>query len=262
MLFRSSTHPFALLILLFLCLAAFPHCLRAQSPEGPQIPSPDTKIGTVHGQVRLGYYALTHTYRYHGEYIAQVNFARVAQSPLYGFADVDVQSLEDSAHGKFVPDRLVGTFEVGVRRLLGVSHLSLLIRHQSAHYIDRIDPNQGSWDMDALRWQQDVGKTRVSATLGNYFHIHNLDSTYQIDGDLQGITSLGTVKHRPIELRTDIHTVTGHGGGGAFTDYWIEPNMILSTQTAFFVGYGQIHDTKLLRGNADHPIITGFRLLF
>ncbi len=245
-----------------LALVSLAAGLQAQTPEGPQLPVPDAKIGAVHGLIRLGYYPTTHTYRYHGEYEAETNFVRVAGSPLYAFADVDVQALEDSKHGKFQPDRLVGTFELGVRRLLGVAPLSLLVRHQSAHYIDRDDLFQGSWDMVAVRWQQAVGKTLVTGSLANYVHVHQLDSEYKLDADLQGVTALGAAGKHPLELHTDLHTVTGHGGKGGFTDYWIEPNLFLSTQTAFFVGYGQIHDTNLSRANTDHPVITGIRLVY
>jgi len=247
---------------LLLTILIFPGQLWAQTPEGPQIPIPDDKIGSVHGQIRLGYYPLTHTYRYHGEYEAQTNFAKLGGSPLYGFADVDVQALEDSAHGKFQPDRLVGTFELGARRLLGVPPLSLFIRHESAHYIDRDDLFQGSWDMVGARWQQSVGKTQLSGSLANYVHVHQLDSEYKIDADLQGVTALGTAGKHPLELRSDLHFVTGHGGRGGFADYWMEPNIFLSTQTAFFLGYGQIHDTNLSRANTDHPVIMGLRFVY
>jgi len=260
--FMLSPRGFVALFALLLSVAVFPRSVCAQTPEGPQIPLPDDKIGAVHGQVRLGYYLSTHTYRYHGEYEAETNFARVAGSPLYGFADVDVEALEDSAHGKFEPDRRVGTFEVGARRLFGVAPLSFVVRHQSAHYIDRNDLFQGSWDMAGVRWQQTIGKTQVSASLADYVHVHQLDAEYKMDADLQGITSLGAIGRHPLELHSDLHLVTGHSGKGGFTDYWIEPNIFLSAQTAFFLGYGQIHDTNLSRANADHPVITGIRLTY
>ena len=248
-----------LLVLTLICLGGN---IQAQTPEGPQLPVADNKIGAVHGIIRLGYYGVTHTYRYHGEYEAETNFVRVAGSPLYAFADVDVQALEDSAHGKFEPDRLTGTFEIGVRRLFGIAPFSLVTRHQSAHYIDRNDLFQGSWDMVGARWQQTVGKTQISASLANYVHVHQLDSEYKLDADLQGVTSLGAVGRHRLELHTDLHSVTGHGGRGGFTDYWLEPNVFLSAQTAFFLGYGQIHDTNLSRANTDHPVITGIRLTY
>ena len=236
--------------------------LHAQTPEGPQLPSPDTQIGGVHGHIRLGYYASTHTYRYHGEYDVATNFVRVAGSPLYGFADVDVEALEDSAHGKFQPDRLVGTFELGARSLFGVQPLSILVRHESAHYIDRNDLFQGSWDMAALRYQKPLGATLLSATLGEYVHVHQLASSYHHDLDVQGETGLGAFRRHRLLLRTDIHAATGSGGKGGYTDFWIEPGIFLSPQTEAFVGYGQIHDTNLSAANTDHPVITGIRLVY
>lgn len=254
--------PAFLRMLLIAAVALLPGVVRAQTPEGPQLPPPDSQIGAVHGQVRLGYYLSTHTYRYHGEYEVATNFARVADSPLYAFADVDVEAFQDSAHGKFEPDRLVGTFEVGARRLFGVEPLSVLVRHQSAHYIDRNDLFQGSWDMVALRYQKPLGATLLSATLGEYVHVHQLASSYHHDVDVQGETALGAFRRHRLQLRTDIHAVTGSGGKGGYVDYWVEPGIFLSPQTIAFIGYGQIHDTNLSAANTDHPVITGVRLIY
>ncbi|MGI4787695.1 MAG: hypothetical protein ACRYFS_02465 [Janthinobacterium lividum] len=236
--------------------------VRAQTPEGPQLPPPDNQISAVHGQVRLGYYLTTHTFRYHGEYEVATNFTRLAGSPIYVFGDVDVEALEDSAHGKFQPDRLVGTFEVGARRFLGIAPLSLLVRHQSAHYIDRDDLFQGSWDMTGLRYEKTFKSTLVSATLAQYVHVHQLASEYHQDVDLQSVTSLGAFRGHPLDLHTDVHAATGSGGKGGYTDFWIEPGISLSRQTVFFLGYGQIHDTNLSAANTDHPVITGIRLVY
>ena len=248
-----------LLSLALMALAPFAH---AQTPEGPQLPPPDDKVGAVHGQGRLGYYGVTHTFRYQGDYQIGSTFARAAGSPLYLFADVDIQAGQDSTHKTFRPQRLVGTFEFGARRLFGVAPLSLIVRHESAHYIDRADLYQGSWDMVGARWEQAVGKTRVTGTFANYVHVHQLASEYKLDGDLQGVTALGATRGHKMELRSDIHAATGHGGKGGYVDYWIEPNYFLGQQTALFVGYGQIHDTNLSAANTDHPLITGIRLIY
>ena len=250
--------------LLSLALIALTPLARAQTPEGPQLPPPDDKIGAVHGQGRLGYYGVTHTFRYQGDYQIGTTFARLARSPLYAFADVDIEAGQDSMHKTFRPQRLVGTFEVGARRLFGVAPLSLIVRHESAHYIDRADLYQGSWDLVGARWQQTVGKTLVSGTLADYVHVHQLASEYRYDADLQGFTDLGATKGHRMELRSDVHAATAHGSGGkgGYVDYWIEPNYFLGPQTALFVGYGQIHDTNLSAANTDHPLITGIRLLY
>lgn len=255
---------FPLSRLLFIAAAALLPAIssRAQTPEGPQIPPPDAQIGAVHGGVRLGYYASTHTYRYHGDFNVATNFVRAAGSPLYAFADVDVEALEDSAHGKFQPDRLVGTFELGARRLFGAAPLSVLVRHESAHYIDRNDLFQGSWDMVALRYQRPLGSTLLSATLGEYVHVHQLASRYHHDADVQGETALGAFRRHRLQLRTDIHAATGSGGKGGYVDYWVEPGIFLSPQTIAFLGYGQIHDTNLSAANTDHPVIGGIRLVY
>lgn len=259
---RLLPHPhfFAASLCLLSALAA-PHA-RAQSPEGPLLPTLDDKLGTPHGQARLGYYAQTHTFRYQGEYTVGVTFARAAGSPLYAFADVDVEAGQDAAHSTFRPQRLVGTFEVGARRLLGVAPLSLLVRHESAHYIDRIDLFQGSWDMVGLRFQRPVGRTLLSVTLANYVHVHQLASDYKDDADLQGETALGSVRGHALSLRTDLHLASGHGGRGGFADYWLEPSYALSPQTALFLGYGQITDTNLSAANTDHPVMAGVRLSY
>lgn len=254
-----APHPLAALLALAL-VAGLALPAAAQTPEGPQLPAPDAKIGAVHGQIRLGYYATTHTYRYHGDYSAATNLVRAAGSPLYIFGDVDVQALQDSAHGKFQPDRLVGTFEAGAHKLFGAAPLSLFVRHESAHYVERIDRFMGSWDMVGLRFQQPVGATALSVSLADYVHVHQLDSDYRADADVQGVTGFGSVRGHRLELKSDLHAAAGHGGRGSFVDYWIEPCISLSPQTSLFVGYGQIHDTNLSAANTDHPIITG--LLF
>jgi hypothetical protein len=251
----------ASLVTLTLSAALLTGMAYGQTPEGPQIPPQDTQIGAVHGQIRLGYYLSTHTYRYQGEYEVATNFARLAGSPLYVFGDVNVQALQDS-HGKFAPSRLTGTFEAGAHRLFGVAPLSFTLRHQSAHYIDRSDLFQGSWDMFGVRWQQTVGSTQLSGSLAKYVHVHQLDAIYTVDADLQGVTALGKVGHYRCELHSDIHATAAHDGNSGFTDYWIEPNLFLSAQTAAFLGYGQIHDTNLSIANTDHPVIGGIRLVY
>ncbi len=251
---------FSARLLLPLLACALAPAAHAQSPEGPLLPVLDTKLGIPHGQVRLGYYPTTHTFRYQGEYTVAVNFARVHDSALYGFADVDVEAGQDADHSTFRPQRLVGTFEVGATQFLGVRPLSLLVRHQSAHYIDREDLFQGSWDMVALRYQKLVGRTQLAVTLANYVHVHQLASEYKNDADIQGETDLGATRGHKISLRTDLHLASGHGGRGGFADYWIEPSLALSPQTAVFVGYGQITDTNLSAANTDHPVMAGVRL--
>lgn len=247
-----------LLFPLILCALA-PAAAHAQSPEGPLLPVIDPKIGIPHGQVRLGYYPTTHTFRYQGEYTVTASFAHVNGSSLYAFADVDVEAGQDAAHSTFRPQRLVGTFEVGATQFLGVRPLSLLVRHQSAHYIDREDLFQGSWDMVALRYQKRVGRTDLAVTLANYVHVHQLASEYKNDADIQGETALGATRGHKISLRTDLHIASGHGGRGGFADYWIEPSLALSAQSALFVGYGQITDTNLSAANTDHPVMAGVR---
>ena len=234
--------------------------VHAQSPEGPLLPVIDPKIGIPHGQVRLGYYPTTHTFRYQGEYTVAASFAHVHGSSLYAFADVDVEAGQDADHSTFRPQRLVGTFEVGATQFLGVRPLSLLVRHESAHYIDREDLFQGSWDMVALRYQKLVGRTQLAVTLANYVHVHQLASEYKDDADIQGETDLGATRGHKISLRTDLHLASGHGGRGGYADYWIEPSLGLSPQAAVFVGYGQITDTNLSAANTDHPVIAGVRL--
>ena len=248
------------LLLPLLACALIPTAVHAQSPEGPLLPVIDPKIGIPHGQVRLGYYPATHTFRYQGEYTVAVNFAQIKNSPLYGFADVDVEAGQDADHSTFRPQRLVGTFEVGATRFLGVAPLSVLVRHESAHYIDREDLFQGSWDMVALRYRKPVGRTQLSVTLANYVHVHQLASEYKDDADIQGETDLGAIRGHKISLRTDLHLASGHGGRGGFADYWIEPSLALSPQAAVFVGFGQITDTNLSAANTDHPVIAGVRL--
>lgn len=229
----------------------------AQTPEGPQLPPPDDRIGVVHGQVRLGEYAVTHRYKYQGEYEAGINLIRVAISPVYVFGDVDVEGFD--SHHTYKPDRLVGTFEAGARRLFGVTPLSVLVRHESAHYIDRDDLFQGSWDMAGVRWQQAVGTTQLSATLAQYLHVHQVAGNYTYDGDLQGVTPLTSFLGHHLALTTDLHAATGTGG---YVDYWVEPDLTLSAQAIAFLGYGQIHDTNLSAANVDHALIAGVRLGF
>lgn len=242
-------------------VALFTGLAYGQTPEGPQLPPQDTQIGAVHGQIRLGYYLSTHTFRYHGEYEAGTNFARLAGSPLYVFGDVDVEALQDT-HGKFAPSRLTGTFETGAHRLFGVAPLSFTIRHQSAHYIDSDNLFQGSWDMVGARWQQPVGATQLSGSLAKYVNVHQLDANYDMDADLQGVTALGMVGRHRLELHSDIHVTDTKGGKSGFADYWIEPDLYLSAQTIAFLGYGQIHDTNFSAANTDHPIIGGIRLVY
>ena len=248
--------------LIVLALALCAGAAAAQSPEGPQLPPPDTRVGVVHGQGRLGVYAVTHTFRYQGEYTVATNVARAGKSLLYLFADVDIQATQDNTRQAFRPQRLVGTFEGGARQLFGVLPLSVFARHQSAHYIDRVDLLMGSWDMAGVRWQQPVGQTQLSVSLAKYLTTHQTASRYGADFDVQGITPLGTVRGHRLELRSDLHAASGSGGRGGFADYWIEPSLFLTEQTAVFVGGGQVHDTNVSAANTDHPVMAGVRLVY
>ena len=116
--------------------------------------------------------------------------------------------------------------------------------------------------MAGLRWQQPVGSTRLSVSLAKYVHVHQLASDYHEDLDVQGDTALGALHTHKIQLRSDLHAATGHSGKGGYTDYWIEPSIALTEQTALFLGYGQIHDTNFSADNTDHPVMTGIRLSY
>ncbi len=245
-------------------LAIFPFLFSlapavAQMPGGPPIPNDSLQAGDIHGVVRLGYYVASGFYRFQGQYGLTANVARIGSSPVYVFGNVDIESLSGKANS-FQPDRQTGTFEVGVRRIAGRAPLSVFIRHQSPHNIDRNDRRQGSWEMVGARWTQRVKGTKVTLSTGPY--IHRIVARYQWDADLQTATPLGRVAGRALELDGDLHQVFNGSPQKNFTELWIETNILLTPHIQAYIGTGRLQDIDVYNGRSDTPVVAGVKFIF
>lgn len=225
----------------------------AEVPGGPPLPIIGGQVGAAHGEARVGYYALTRTYRFQGQYSLTYNFANVKSSLLYSFADVDVEAMSTfSDH--FKPDRLAGTFEIGARHIVA-GPLGLFVRHQSPHDIDRADRRQGSWDMAGMRWEQPLRRGTIQFSAGRYIRTAAFDYTWDLD--FRASYPIGSTMGKPWELRFDLHHVSETGPRGGFTDYWIEPDVRLAPHVEFFAGFGEIHDIDVFAGRNETPLLSG-----
>jgi len=245
---------FALSILtLAACTAA-----HAQQPQGPPVPNADMTRSAAHSQLRLGYYAASKAYRYQGAYNITYNAFQTGRVTFYGFADAEIEARIDRSSNEFQPDRLVGTFELGAKRIVGGSPLSLYLRHMSAHNIDRTDRLRPQWEQAGIRYQWDRPLYQVSLSAATYLHGNN--NNYRSDFDLQGGFVVVQSERNPVSIRFDLHHVgeSGHVRDG-FDDYWIEPNVRVSPKLNLFVGYGQTHDIDAGNGVTDHPTLVGLR---
>ncbi|MCA1595305.1 MAG: hypothetical protein LC772_02605 [Chloroflexi bacterium] len=222
-------------------------------PGGPPMPSLDEQVSAARGEARIGYYLLSRTYRFQGQYSLTYNYANVKSSLLYAFADVDVEAMSTFSN-HFRPDRLAGTFELGARHV-GVHPLALFLRHQSPHDIDRADRKQGSWDMAGVRWEQSLRGGTVQISGGRYIRTAVFD--YRWDLDIHADYPIGSTMGKLWRLRLDVHHVVETGPRGGLTDYWIEPNVRVAHHVLLFAGSGQVHDIDVFGGRTELPLITG-----
>lgn len=231
----------------------------AQMPGGPPIPSDSLQPGDVHGEVRIDYTLVSSLYRFQGQYGLTANVARIGSSPVYLFGNVDNEILSGKGKG-FQPDRQTGTFEVGVRQVGHLKPLSVFIRHQSPHNIDRNDRRQGSWEMVGARWTQRVRGTKVTFSTGPY--VHRIVARYQWDADLHTATPLGRIAGRPLGLDGDLHEVFNQGPGGNLTELWLETNIQLTPHFQAYIGAGHLRDIDVYNGRSDTPVVTGIKFIF
>jgi len=229
----------------------------AQVPGGTPTPVNYDTLNIAHGETRIGYYIGSKVYRYQGEYSLTYNFGRLGQSVFYLFGDADVEALSNQDRN-FQPDRLTGTFEIGARRV-GVPPLTLFLRHQSSHNIDRNDRRQGSWELLGARWNQNLGRAVMSFSAGKY--VHRTINDYNWDLDAHATYPLGKLVGRPWEIRGEIRQVIESGPRQQFTDFWIEPDILISPHLRGFLGFGQIHDIDVFGGRTDISVMTGIRII-
>jgi hypothetical protein len=241
-----------------LVLAVATGTAHADIPGGTPLPSPNDSPHQTSGEATIAYYLASASYRFQGQYDFTYNASAIGKSIPYFFADVDIEALSDNRHN-FQPDRLAGTFELGARRLFGVTPLGVLVRHQSPHNIDRNDRRQGSWNMIAARWKLHSRAADFNFSFGRYLRpIIVFD--YAWDFDVQATRSLGRFGGRTWTLRADIHHITENGPRGGFTDYWIEPGTSLGPHVEGYLGMGQVHDIDVFGGRTDHPVLVGLRM--
>jgi hypothetical protein len=238
----------------FLCL--FATAALAQMPEGPQLPSPDMTKNATHGALRIGYYAQTSFFRYHGDYTVNYNAFQIGGADINLLADVDIEAT--NAQEAFQPNRLVGTFEASVREPIHGSPIGIFYRHQSAHNIDLTDRSRPAWEQLGLRYQFVQPSFDLNLSIAHYTHSENC--FYNSDIDLQGTYWLDKSGHNPLSLFGDIHSVGESGGPrSGFTDYWIEPNVGISKTVNLYVGYGSTHDVDTANGISSTSVIIGVK---
>ena len=233
--------------------------VHGEIPGGVPLPDPGTKIESIHGDSRIAYDLASKTYRYQGEYDFTYNIAAVAKSPVYFFADVDVEAISSETDG-FAPDRLTGTFEGGVKDFCGMKPLSIYLRHQSPHDIDSSQLRQGSWEAVGARWTQKFSGTEVALSAGPY--IRTIVSDYRWDFDAQANRKIGRIGRQAFYLSGDLHHVTESGPRGGYTDFWVQAETPLSEHLRIYLGAGQVHDIDVVYGKTDQPVQLGARFLF
>jgi hypothetical protein len=229
---------------------------HSQMPEGPQVPNPDSKKNATHSLVRIGYYAQTSKYLYHGDYNLTTNAFQIGTADFYGFADVDVEALDE--RGNFQPNRLAGTFEIGARVPIDNSPVGVFYRHESTHNIDLAGRRQPSWEQLGLRYQYVRPNYDISISAADYDHHGNC--FYNADFDLQGTYRIENRWHNPLSIYGDVHAVSEDGGPrSGFTDYWIEPNLGLTKSSGVYIGYGSTHDVDMANGKSSTSVIIGLK---
>jgi hypothetical protein len=251
---RLSRRAFAsAAFLLFSCAAG-----QAEVPEGPPVPSADLSAYVAHSRTDLDYYLATQVYRYRGRYAITYNAFRVGKVGVYGFGDADVEVR--TGGNQFQPDRLLGTFEGGVRGPVGQGSVGVFVRHFSSHNVDRDDRAQPSWEQLGARWQWSRGRWHVDLSGATYFHHDHC--RYQSDVDAHAAWLVVSDSKHPLTIEADLHRVGETGGGRSeYVDYWIEPDLGLSKDVVAYVGYGTVHDIDMADGRSDDPVMVGLKVL-
>ena len=225
-------------------------------PGGMPLPTPDNAPHVLHWSARLGFSLLARAYRYQGDYGLTYNIAQVGPTMAYFFANVDVEALSD-LQSSFRPDHLTGTFEVGGRRILGTTPVSLYLRHESPHDLDRADRKQGSWEQVGARVEHKLGRTHLTLSSGWFYH--TVVDDYRWDVDLHASRAMGRVWGLPWDLQADLHQMQEDGTRSNYTDFWIEPAVALSDHLQAFAAFGQVHDIDVFHGKTEMPLQTGVK---
>lgn len=230
----------------------------AQMPEGQAIPPAIETPGDSVGQARIAINPGAKVYRYHADYnITGIVGDKLKIAP-YAFADADIEAQLFTDSNEFHPDKLTGTFEVGLAHEGSMFDSRIFLRHQSSHNVDRTDRVRPAWEMVGMRFESRYRSTHMSLGVARYTHKEAVH--YNTDVDFRTSTPIGSLGRKPILVDTVVHNVQESGGPrSGFTDFWIEPSIELSQRTSVYLGYGTIHDVDTSNGQSDRPFAMGLR---
>jgi hypothetical protein len=216
---------------------------------------PESKI---HGDISAGYYSISNVYKYAADLNVWFDFGAWNPAKFYFSGGVLTLIKSDKAEG-FQPDRYRGTLELGARTQRGKNNLSLFLKHQSFHDIDRFDGITESYEILGLKYSV-ANPWNPTISAGNY--VHKLDVDYQ--WDLRASVDNGCVgicSGKPIYGAASVHYVTESGvtGRDNFVDYTAEIGLETHYSVRYFLQYQNIHDIDSFNGRTEHGLVVGAR---
>lgn len=213
----------------------------------------------MHSETHFGYEANSKIYNYHGEFQEDGNLLTSGKSSLYALGDIEVDcGIKD--RNILQPDRLFGTFELGIRQEDAPQRFrELFYRHQSAHCLDQFEWPEAMFEMFGVRFRSTSGRATIFDSLAYYNRRVYLDYagdaqmhiTYHVSGD----------DGHEFNTDLDLHAVS-HADSitDTFLDYAIEPSKQLSKRFALYAVYGLRHDVEKPHGETDHTTVFGIKI--
>jgi hypothetical protein len=217
--------------------------------------APETK---VHGDLLLGYYPVSDVYKYVADVNVHFNYGSYKESNIY-FGGGILTLIKKTDLKSFQPDRYRGTLETGIQRSRGKQALSLYVKHQSFHDIDRFDGITESYEMLGVRYAQN-SPWNPTFSLASYVHKIDVDYKWDFSASVDN-GCLGVCRGKSIYGAASIHYVGENGqiNRDNFFDYNAEVGFQSQASIRYFLAYRQTHDIDRFNGTTDHAVLVGMR---